>query len=148
MRVLFILALFSLAMTCQEKCPEEIEITQKEGAIFGTWQLTGTYQWIGEEGCPYVWREVKNGYTFTIHTDSSFVSSQFSECEKGKATLSPKEIKLTYECDNLPDDFEGQGVLRYNFRWVLASGAGTLLEFTPLHIRCYEGCKDRFVKIK
>ena len=139
-----------LTMGCDKNCGDErgledaIEIPH-QGSVFGTWQLAYSYEWTGEVDCGAVWKRVEKGYSLTIHADSSFTSTRFSQCREGKAAITQKEIALTYACPQLqlPDDdfLSGKHAFKYRYRFVNGK-----IEMTQLSPVCYEGCTYRFIK--
>jgi len=136
MKSLFLTILFScLFISCDRD-----ENSIKNTSIIGTWRLTQAK--ISDGGLDTKWKSVKNGEQYTFNADSTFTSTQFSECSTGHFTTDGNIIELDYDCDNFNTGLENsEGKLTRYFRV-----ENNTLFLNPSN--CIEECTYKLKKIK
>lgn len=136
MKSLFLSILFScLFISCERE-----ENSIKNTTIIGTWKLTQAK--ISDGGIDTKWRAVKNGYEYTFNTDSTFTSTEFSNCSTGRFTTSGRILALRYDCENFNTGHENaEGKQTRYFR----------IENKTLFLNpstCIEECTYKLKKVK
>lgn len=136
MKSLFLTCLFTfLFISCDRE-----EIAIKNTSIIGTWRLIKAR--ISDGGLDTKWRLVKSGDQYTFNADSTFTSTQFSECSKGHFTTNGNILALDFDCENFHTGLENsEGKQTRYFR----------IENNALYLNptnCIEECTYKFKKIK
>ncbi len=109
-------------------------------SIVGTWQLAEAYQSIGG---PATWSAVEDGYTYTFSANGDFTSNRFTECTKGKYSVTSNELTLNFGCEGFTKGIEkpeGVFIEKITFE-------SDYLFIKPTYIICTEGCNYKFKKI-
>ncbi|WP_158640509.1 lipocalin family protein [Anseongella ginsenosidimutans] len=113
-----------------------------EGSLLGTWILVETK--VSDGGSFAQWMAVDDAYTYTFKKDGSFASSKFSDCVTGTYTITGDQLILTYSCERLSGGIQSpQGGFVENFLLI-----GEFLILTPQYTVCYEGCGNKFLRVR
>ena len=132
---------FLLMLVFLFACENEIQQSDDEGSLIGTWQLSETFFSIGGPGS---WKKVDDGITYTFERNGIFRTSKFEDCSSGRYVVEGDKIRMKYDCGNpLPEFANAEGELVEQFKFI-----GKHLHINPTYVICVEPCDDRYLRLE
>jgi Lipocalin-like domain len=122
--------LFLALLSCSKDSKKEELIP----AYVGKWQLIEVAISSGGPTPPYV--KIEDGYFLTLNSDSSYMNTDFQECNSGTYSVTDNVISYVYSSGNttIPNKFRIY--------------SNTINELVVSNINCDEACLEKFKKIE
>jgi hypothetical protein len=133
------LQLIFLICFLSTSCSQNVDKSDMQNKLFGTWKHTESYI---SEGGPGFWVPVENGFNYTFLNTNELVTTGEITCE-GEFMIHSNQDLLDFN----PNCSDFNLYIIPNMTYKIAFGGNNVLSLVPEPLFCDEGCGYKLIRV-